>query len=90
MGAGASGTTGSGERWGYQTLFSGHVPAVADWTESETIGRTEGTSRHLHVLAPTRPPPRPPLPSRRMHIRFQAHWSPYNSGLLAGEALVSG
>ncbi len=25
---------------------------------------------------------------RRMHIRFQAHWSPYNSGLLAGEALV--
>lgn len=23
-----------------------------------------------------------------MHIRFQAHWSPYNSGLLAGEALV--
>lgn len=26
---------------------------------------------------------------RRMHIRFQAHWSPYNSGLLAGEALVA-
>ncbi|KAL4423056.1 hypothetical protein ABPG77_005861 [Micractinium sp. CCAP 211/92] len=26
---------------------------------------------------------------RRMHIRIQAHWHPFNSGLLAGEALVA-
>lgn len=26
---------------------------------------------------------------RRNHIRFRAHYSPYNSGLTAGEALVA-
>jgi len=26
---------------------------------------------------------------RRHHIRFLAHWNPYNSGLSAGEALVA-